>query len=125
MESYIELLKYIIKYFDIKKGNKFDKLIRHIINIIFYEYYNYQDEKFYSLIKKFSERYYRLNKRNEICKIAIRLNSYSKKKDIDKILREYDYFNSYKNIDEITDYILELKKGIIISNYLLYFLIYI
>ena len=108
MESYIKLLKYITKYF--KRDNKFDKIINHIMNIIFYEYHYNQDDRFYCLIKKFSERYYRLNKRNEISKMSITLNYYSKRKDIDKILRQHEYFNSYKNIDEITDYILELKK---------------
>ena len=56
MENYIELLKYITKYF--KKDKKFDKIISHIMNIIFYEYYYNQDDIFHSLVKKFSERYY-------------------------------------------------------------------
>ena len=108
MESYIEVLKYITKYF--KKENKFDRLITHIMNIIFFEYHYNQDDRFYCLIKEFSESFYRLNEKNEISKIAIRLNYYSKEKRIVKILREHEYFNSYKNIDKLNDYILELKK---------------
>ena len=108
MESYIEVLKYITKYF--KKDNKFDKLISHIMNMIFYKYHYNEDDRFYCLIKKFSERFYRHNKENEISKIGIRVNYYSKRKNIVKILREHEYFNSYKNIHRLTDYILELKR---------------
>ena len=110
MENYIKVLRYITKYFDITKDHKFDKIISHTMNIIFCEYHYNGDERFYSLIKKFSVRFYRSNKKIKISKIGIRLNRYSKREDIDKILREYEYFNSYKNIDKITDYILELKK---------------
>ena len=60
MESYIELLKYITKYFDIKKDDRFDNIIKHIMNEIFNEYDHNQNEAIYCLIKKFAERYYRI-----------------------------------------------------------------
>ena len=49
MEKYIDLLRFIIKKFDIKKNNEFDNMIKYIINKIFDEYYHNRNKSVYCI----------------------------------------------------------------------------
>ena len=63
MEKYTDLLRLIIKNFNIKKNNEFDNIIKYIINKIFDEYYNNRDKSKYcidNLIKKYNIQYFDL-----------------------------------------------------------------
>ena len=55
-------------------------------------------------------------KTNDVVKMIIRLNSDSKNA-INKILKDHNYFHSFKeeNINQITNCILELKQKVIIN----------
>ena len=77
MKKYIDLLRYI-KHFDNKKNNKYDNIIKFIINEIFDEYYHNQNESVYCLIRKYSTRYYRM------------------RKDDDTVLKKYQKTNHIK-----------------------------
>ena len=46
MEKYIDLLRVIIKNFNIDINNEFDDIIIEILNKIFYRYYNLRNEVF-------------------------------------------------------------------------------
>ena len=46
MEKYIDLLRVITKNFNIDNNHEFDDIIKYILNKIFYEYYNLQNEIF-------------------------------------------------------------------------------
>ena len=46
MEKYIDLLRVIIKNFNIDNNHEFDDIIKYILNKIFYEYYNLRNEIF-------------------------------------------------------------------------------
>ena len=113
MENYLGLLRYIITKFDIKKTNEFDKIIKTIINKIFDEYYYNRIESFYriNLINKYAKKYCKIKKTDDVVKMIIRLNSDSKNA-INKILKDHNYFHSFKeeNINQITNYILKLKQ---------------
>ena len=65
MEKYIDLLRFIIKNFDIKKNNEFDNMIKYIINKIFDKYYHNRNKSVYcidNLIRKYSMKYYCIQK---------------------------------------------------------------
>ena len=47
MEKYIDILRLIIKNFNIRKNNVFDNIIKYTINKIFDEYYNNRDKSKY------------------------------------------------------------------------------
>ena len=66
MEKYIDLLRVIIKNFNIDNNPEFDDIIKYIINKIFD---NYDKNCYY--IKKFSKKYYDLNKNDSIVKMII------------------------------------------------------
>ena len=88
----MELLKSIVKNYDIIVNNEFDDIIKNIINKIFDNY----DKNSY-FIKKFSKKYYELNKNDNIVKMLIIIRHDFKKSTIKRILYDYDF----KNIDEI------------------------
>ena len=83
MKKYIDLLRYI-KNFDIKKNNKYDNIIKYIMNEIFDEYYHNQNESVYCFIRKYSTRYYHMRKGDDTVKMINRVNMYSKRKNIKK-----------------------------------------
>ena len=65
MENYINVLRCILKHFNIRKNNEYDNIIKYIINKIFNEYYNNRHKSIYcidNLIRKYNIRYL-------ICKI--------------------------------------------------------
>ena len=107
MKKYIDLLRYI-KHFDIKKYNKYDNIIKYIMNEIFDEYYHNQNESVYCLIRKYSTRYYRMRKGDDTVKMINRVNMYSKRKYIKKILKNHSYKD--EDINKMINYILELKQ---------------
>ena len=109
MDKYIELLRYIITKFDIKK-NKFDKIIKTIINLIFDEYYYNQIESFYciNLIKKYAKKYCNIKKSDDIVKMINIIHSHFNKNTIKKILKDHSF--KEENINQITDYIFEVKQ---------------
>ena len=64
MENYINVLRYILKHFNIRKNNEFDTIIKYIIDKIFNEYYNYRYKSKYcidNLIRRYSMRYVELH----------------------------------------------------------------
>ena len=123
MEKYIDLLRFIIKNFDIKKNNEFDNMIKYIINKIFDEYYHNRNKSVYcidNLIRKYSMKYFCIERTYGIIKkteMIFRFDLYSKRNYIKKLLRNHEYFylNKDENINKITDYILESKQKIIKS----------
>ena len=52
MEKYIDLLRVIIKNFNIDNNHEFDDIIKYILNKIFDEYYNLRNEIFDNNNKK-------------------------------------------------------------------------
>ena len=63
MENYIDVLRCILKHFNIRKNNEFDTIIKYIIVKIFNEYYNYRYKSKYcidNLIRRYSMRYFEL-----------------------------------------------------------------
>ena len=93
MESYIDLLRNILKNFD----NEFDDIIIRILNKIFDHYYNNREKYIYcidNLYKKydiskcnFIKKKYKLSKKEDL---IFRFNRYNKKYYIIKLLKEYD-----------------------------------
>ena len=101
MEKYINVLKCIVKNFNIIENNDFDDIIKNIIDKILDNY----DKNSY-FIKKFSKKYYYLNKNDSIVKMIITIQYDFKKSTIRRIL----YDHKFKNINEIADYIYLLKQ---------------
>ena len=57
MENYINVLRCILKHFNIRKNDDFDGIIKYIIDKIFNEYYNNRDKSKYcidNLIRKYN-----------------------------------------------------------------------
>ena len=69
MEKYIDLLRLIIKNFNIDNNHEFDDIIKYIINKIFDEYYHNRDKSVYcidNLYKKYNIRYFILERKYRI-----------------------------------------------------------
>ena len=109
MEKHINLLRVIIRNFNIIENNDFDDIIKNIIDKIFDNYDNYDKNSYFN--KKFSKKYYDLNKNDSIVKMIINIQYDFKKSTIRRIL----YDHKFKNINEIADYIYELKQKDIID----------
>ena len=63
MENYINVLRCILKHFNIRKNNEFDTIIKYIIDKIFNEHYKYRYKSKYcihNLIRRYSMRYFEL-----------------------------------------------------------------
>ena len=63
MENYINVLRCILKNFNIRKNNEFDNIIKYVVNKIFDEYYDNRDKSKYcidNLIRKYYMRYFDL-----------------------------------------------------------------
>ena len=70
MEKHIDLLRFIIKKFDIKKNNEIDNMIKYIINKIFDEYYHNRSKSVYcidNLIRKYNIEYFCIQKNIQNC----------------------------------------------------------
>ena len=101
MKNYINILRCILKNFNIDNYTEFDDIIKYIISKIFD---NYDKNSYY--IKNFSKKHYDLNKNDSIVKMIIAIQYDFKKSTIRRILCDHEF----KNINEIADYIYELKK---------------
>ena len=101
MENYINILRCILNNFNIIENNEFDDIIKNIIDKVFDNY-----DKNSNFIKKFSKKYYYLNKNDSIVQMIITIQYDFKKSTIRRIL----YDHEFKNINEIADYIYELKQ---------------
>ena len=63
MENYVNVLRCILKNFNIRKNNVFDNIIKYIIKRIFDEYYNNRHKSIYctdNLIRRYNIRYFEL-----------------------------------------------------------------
>ena len=117
MENYINVLRCILKHFNIRKNNEFDIIIKSIINKIFDEYHNNRDKSVYcidNLIRRYSMRYFELQDEYgtvKSTKMIYRFNRYSKRNYIKKLLRNHEYFylDKDENINKVVDNILEIK----------------
>ena len=49
MENYINVLRFVLKNFNVRKNNEFDDIIKYIINEIFDEYYINRDKSKYCI----------------------------------------------------------------------------
>ena len=71
MDNYINLLRFILKNFDINHNKEFDELIKYIINKIFDEYYHNRNNSKYcidNLIRKYDIKYFCLQRKYGIIK---------------------------------------------------------
>ena len=96
MNRYINLLKSIIINFNINNHEFYDS-----IKIILSKIFDYDDIQNSYFIRKFSKKYYDLNKNDSIVKMIIIIQHDFKKSTIRRIL----YNHEFKNINEIADYI--------------------
>ena len=98
MENYINILRFILNNFNIRKNNEFDNIIKYIINKIFDEHYNNRVKSKYcidNLIRKYNIRYFDLQGKYgtiKTNKMIYRFNKYSKRNYIKKLLRNHEYF---------------------------------
>ena len=116
MEKYINVLRCIVKNFNMRKNNEFDNIIKYIINKIFDEYYNNRDKSKYcidNLYKKYDIcRYNFIKKKYRIIKnenLIFRFNRYSKKSYIIKLLNENLFVDKNENYKSIADNILKTE----------------
>ena len=117
MENYINVLRCILKNFNIRKNNEFDNIIKYVINKIFDKYYNNRDKSVYcndNLMRRYSMRYFDLQAKYgtvKSTKMIYRFNRYSKRNYIKKLLRNHEYFylDKDENINKLVDSILEIK----------------
>ena len=117
MDSYIDLLRNIVKNFD---NNEFDNVIKKILSTLFDDYYMNRNKCIWcvdNLYKKydisrynFIKKIYKLGK-NE--KLIFRFNRYNKKAYIIKLLKENFrvILDENETYDKVADMILQ-KKGI-------------
>ena len=132
MENYINVLRCILKHFNIRKNNEFDNIIKYIIKKIFDEYYNNRHKSIYcidNLIRRYNMQYFDSQAKYgtvKTNKMIYRFNRYSKRNYIKKLLRnqEYFYLDEYydEDIDKVADNILQMHN---IKNYKKYMKIYI
>ena len=98
MENYINVLRCILKNFNIRKNNEFDKIIKYIIEKFFDEYYNNRHKRIYcidNLIRRYNMQYFDLQTKYgtvKTNKMIYRFNKYSKRNYIKKLLRNHEYF---------------------------------
>ena len=124
MENYINVLRCILKHFNIRKNNEFDNIIKYIIVKIFDEYYNNRDKSKYcidNLIRRCSMRYFELQIKYgtvKNCKMIYRFNRYSRRNYMKKLLRNHEcfYIDEYYDEDnnKVADDILQMNN---IKNY--------
>ena len=124
MENYINVLRSILKNFNIRKNNEFDNIIKYIIIKIFDEYYNNRHKSIYcidNLIRRYNIRYFDLQAKYgtvKTNKMIYRFNRYSKRNYIKKLLRNHEHFylDEYydEDIDKVADNILQMHN---IKNY--------
>ena len=124
MENYINVLRCILKNFNIRKNNEFNNIIKYIIKKIFDEYYNDRHKSIYcidNLIRRYSMRYFELQIKYgtvKSTKMIYRFNRYSKRNYIKKLLRNHEYFylDEYydEDINKVADNILQMHN---IKNY--------
>ena len=80
MENYINVLRCILKNFNIRKNNEFDNIIKYIINKIVDEYYNNRDKSKYcidNLIRKHTIRYFDLQyKYGTVLSLKLEISSF-------------------------------------------------
>ena len=84
MDNYINLLRFIIKNFDINNNKEFDEFIKYIINKILYECYHNRNNSKYcidNLIRKYNIKYFLQRKYGTIKNnnLIFRFSKYSKK----------------------------------------------
>ena len=124
MENYINVLRYILKNFNIRKNNEFDNIIKYIIKKNFDEYYNNRHKSIYcidNLIRRYNMQYFDLQAKYgtvKTNKMIYRFNRYSKRNYIKKLLRNHEYFylDEYydEDINKVADNILRMHN---IKNY--------
>ena len=124
MENYINIIRCILKHFNIRKNNEFDNIIKYVIKKIFDEYYNNRYKSKYcidNLIRRYNIRYFDLQRKFgtvKTNKMIYRFNRYSKRNYIKKLLRNHEYFylDEYydEDINKVADNILQMHN---IKNY--------
>ena len=119
-KNYIALLRNILKNFD---NDEFNSIIKKILIKIFKEYYINRNDKIHcldNLYKKFYvSKYNRIKKKYGVvknCKLIFRLNRYSKKSYIIKLLKEnfHVILDENETYDKVADDIVQLND---IRNY--------
>ena len=95
MEKYIDLLRVIIKNFNIDNNHEFDDIIKKFLNKIFYQYYNLRNEIFDNniidnksycidnLYKKYDIRNYELERKYRLV-------------NHEKLIFKFDELNNFK-----------------------------
>ena len=119
-KNYIDLLRNILKNFDI---NEFDSIIKKILSNVYDEYYMNRNDKIYcldNLYKKYDiSRYNFIKKKYGIIKnenLIFKFNRYSKKSYIIKLLKDdmYVILEENETYDKVADDILQMSN---IKNY--------
>ena len=106
MENYINVLRCILKNFNIRKNTEFNNIIKYIIKKIFDEYYDNRHKSIYcidNLIRRYNIRYFDLQDKYgtvKTDKMIYRFNRYSKRNYIKKLLRNHEYFSLDEHYDE-------------------------
>ena len=113
MEKYIDLLRVIIKNFNID-NNEFDDIIKRILITLFDDYYTNRNKYIWCIdnlykkydisIHNFIKKKYRVVKNENL---IFRFNRYNKKSYIMKLLKENPFID--KNYKSIVDNILKTK----------------
>ena len=95
VENYINVLRCILKNFNMRKNNEFDNIIKYITKKFFDEYYNNRDKSKYcidNLIRKYNIRYFDLQDKYgtvKSTKMIYQFYRYSKRNYIKKLLRNH------------------------------------
>ena len=98
MENYINVLRCILKNFNIMKNNEFDNIIKFIIKKIFDDYYMNKNKYIWcvdNLIRRYDIRYFDLQAKYgtvKTNKMIYRFNRYSKRNYTKKLLSNHEYF---------------------------------
>ena len=85
MENYIDILRCILKNFNIRKNKKFDTTIKYIINKTYHEYFHNRHKSKYcidNLISIYSMKYFFIQRKYGTVrsnKLIYRFNRYSKR----------------------------------------------
>ena len=115
VENYINVIRCILKNFNVRKNNEMDNIIKYIIQKIFDEYYNTRHKSIYcidNLIRRYNMRYFNLQAKYgtvNSTKMIYRFNRCSKRSYIKKLLRNYEYLDKDEKINMVIDNILEIK----------------
>ena len=128
MDSYIDLLRNIVKNFD---NNEFDNVIKKILSTLFDDYYMNRNKNIWcidNLYKEYDEsRYNFIKKKHGIIKnenLISRFNRYSKKSYIIKLLKENFrvILDENETYDKVANDILKKITLKIIKNILLIYI---